>query len=105
MPDGVAFDPRGGFAFTADGGNNTVSVFRLNSSGALASYRPPVPAGVDPIAVSVDYSGKFVVVVTSGGGVLSYAIDRDAQTLIPVDAESVDPVTSSNVLTLSTHAE
>lgn len=105
FPDGVAADPRGGFAFTADGANNTVSVFRLAANGALSSYRPPVPAGTNPIAVAVDYSGKFVCVVTGAGQLLSFALDRDATTLVPIDSDVVTGVSTSSALTLSIHAE
>ncbi len=105
QPDGVAFDPLGNLAFTADGANgNTVSVFRVNSNGSF-SYRSSVVAGTNPIAVATDYSGKFACVVTAAGEVLSFAINRDTQTLTQIDVESVTGISTSGGLTLSTHAE
>lgn len=105
LPDGVAFDPLGEFAFTADGAtNNTVSMFRVQSSGAV-TYLAPYAAGTNPIAVATDYSGKYVCVVTAGGEVLTFAIDRNAATLVPVDTDTMPGIANSGALTLSTHAE
>jgi hypothetical protein len=55
--------------------------------------------------VATDYSGKFLCVVTGAGELLSFAIDRDATTLLLVDSETVPGVSTSSALTLSIHAE
>lgn len=105
LPDGVAFDPLGGFAFTADGAtNNTVSMFRVQSNGAV-TYVNSFAAGTNPIAVGTDYSGKFVCVVTAGGEVRTFAIDRDTPSLTPIDTDTMPGIANSGAVTLSTHAE
>jgi hypothetical protein len=79
-------------------------VFRVNSDGTF-SYRNSVAAGANPVAVATDYSGKFVCVVTGAGEMRSFAIDRDGQTLTPIDTEAVTGISTPGGLTLSTHAE
>jgi 6-phosphogluconolactonase (cycloisomerase 2 family) len=106
LPDGVAFDPLGEFAFTADGAtNNTVSMFRILPNGAVTFSDSEVIAGTNPIAVATDYSGGFVCVVTANGEVYTYAIDRTLGTLTFVSSESLGGISNSGALTLSTHAE
>lgn len=105
LPDGVAFDPLGAFAFTANGAtNNTVSMFRVQPNGGV-TFLNAFAAGTNPIAVSTDYSGKFVCVVTASGEVRTFAIDRDAPTLTPVDTDTMPGIANSGAVTLSTHAE
>jgi hypothetical protein len=81
-----------------------VSMFRVQSNGAV-TYLAPYVAGTNPIAVATDYSGKYVCVVTAGGDVLTFAIDRNAATLTPVDTDNMGGISNSGALTLSTHAE
>ncbi len=80
-------DPAGKFAYVASMGcdfGGTVSMYTINpTTGVLASIGPPVPSNDEfTDSVTVDPSGKFVYVVSSGdvwdtdfGSVVTYTIN------------------------------
>ncbi len=86
-PQSIAVDPTGEFAYVASQGCDFagyVSMYTINSTtGALASIGPPVPTNdEDTDSVTVDPSGKFVYVTSSGnewdidfGSLLTFAIN------------------------------
>jgi YVTN family beta-propeller protein len=88
-PQSIAIDPAGKFAYVAsegcDGGvSGYVSMYTINpTTGALASIGPPVPSNDEfTDSVTVDPSGKFAYVASSGdvfdiddGSILAYTIN------------------------------
>src|SRR5579863_1753403 len=86
-PQSIAVDPSGKFAYVASQGcdlDGYVSMYTINpTTGALASIAPPVPSNDEfTDSVTVDPSGKFAYVASSGdvwdidfGSVLTYTIN------------------------------
>jgi len=86
-PQSIAVDPSGKFAYVASQGcdlDGYVSMYTINpTTGALASIGPPVPTNDEfTDSVTVDPSGKFAYVASSGnvwdidfGSVVTYAIN------------------------------
>jgi YVTN family beta-propeller protein len=86
-PQSIAVDPAGKFAYVASEGCDAagyVSMYTINpTTGALASIGPPVPSNDENTdSVTVDPSGKFAYVASSGnvwdidfGSVLTFAIN------------------------------
>ncbi|MGB9511829.1 MAG: beta-propeller fold lactonase family protein [Candidatus Acidiferrum sp.] len=86
-PQSIAVDPAGKFAYVASQGcdvDGYVSMYTVNpTTGALASIGPPVPSNDEfTDSVTVDPSGKFAYVASSGdvwdidfGSVLTYTIN------------------------------
>jgi DNA-binding beta-propeller fold protein YncE len=86
-PQSIAVDPAGKFAYVASQGCDAegyVSMYTINpATGALASIGPPVPSNDENTdSVTVDPSGKFAYVASSGnvwdidfGSVLTYTIN------------------------------
>ena len=86
-PQSITVDPAGKFAYVASAGCSAqgyVSMYAINpTTGALASIGPPVPSNDESTdSVTVDPSGKFAYVASSGnvwdidfGSVLTYAIN------------------------------
>jgi YVTN family beta-propeller protein len=86
-PQSIAVDPAGKFAYVASQGcdlDGCVSMYTINpTTGALASIGPPVPTNDEfTDSVTVDPSGKFVYVTSSGdvwdidfGSVAAYDIN------------------------------
>ena len=71
----IAIDPSGLFAYTADLTDNTVSAYSVNqSTGALTVIGSPLPVGANALAITTDFSGKFVYVVLTNKSVLTFAI-------------------------------
>jgi YVTN family beta-propeller protein len=86
-PQSIAVDPAGKFAYVASEGCDAagyVSMYTINpTTGALAFIGPPVPSNDEfTDSVTVDPSGKFAYVASSGdvwdidfGSVLTYTIN------------------------------
>jgi 6-phosphogluconolactonase len=86
-PQSIAVDPAGKFAYVASEGCDAegyVSMYTINpTTGALASIGPPVPSNDEfTDSVTVDPSGKFAYVASSGdvwdidfGSVSTYTIN------------------------------
>jgi YVTN family beta-propeller protein len=86
-PQSITVDPAGKFAYVASAGCSAqgyVSMYTINpTTGALASIGPPMPSNDESTdSVTVDPSGKFAYVASSGnvwdidfGSVLTYAIN------------------------------
>jgi 6-phosphogluconolactonase (cycloisomerase 2 family) len=89
---GVA-DPGGGgagggasqFAYVANHNSNNVSLFRVDSGGALVVNGPPIAAGSEPHSINVDPAGRFVYVSNHESNFLSaYTINQTTGALSPV---------------------
>ena len=88
-PQSIAVDPAGKFAYVASGGcggggGGYVSMYTIDpATGALASVGPPVPSNDEfTDSVTVDPSGKFAYVASSGdvwdidfGSIVTFAIN------------------------------
>jgi 6-phosphogluconolactonase (cycloisomerase 2 family) len=71
----IAIDPTGRFAYTADLTDNTVSAYSVSqTTGALTVIGAPLPVGANALAITTDFSGKFVYVVLTNKSVLTFAI-------------------------------
>jgi 6-phosphogluconolactonase len=77
----------GRFAYAANSGDNTISVYSIDSAtGALTAVGAPVPTGASPYAMAVRPDGKYVYVVNEiSNNVSVYAVDAasGALTAIP----------------------
>jgi 6-phosphogluconolactonase (cycloisomerase 2 family) len=81
----IAIDPTGRFAYTADLTDNTVSAYSVNqTTGALTLIGAPLPVGANALAITTDFSGKFVYAVLTNKSVLTFAIgSTGALTAVP----------------------
>jgi len=81
----IAIDPTGRFAYTADLTDNTVTAYTVNqTTGALTVIGAPLPVGANALAITTDFSGKFVYVVLTNKSVLTFAIgSTGALTAVP----------------------
>jgi YVTN family beta-propeller protein len=71
-------DPSGKFAYAANYGDNTISVYTIDqTTGALTAVGTAVAAGTGPTSVTVDPSGKFAYAANYGSNTISvYTIDQ-----------------------------
>jgi 6-phosphogluconolactonase len=95
VPDFVAVDPAGKFAYVTNDGSNDVSMYTINATtGALTSIGT-IAAGTEPVFVAVDPAGKFAYVTNSGSNDVSmYTINATtgALTSMGTIAAGTDPV-------------
>jgi YVTN family beta-propeller protein len=94
-PESITVDPAGKFAYVASSGcaaQGYVSMYTINpTTGALASVGPPVPTNDESTdSVTVDPSGKFVYVTSSGdvwdidfGSIVTFSINPTTGALTP----------------------
>src|SRR5258708_9635896 len=68
-PAAAVIVPR--FAYVANNGDNTVSIYTVNASTGQLRHNGYVAAGTGPVSVSVDPSGKFAYVANFSSGNLS----------------------------------
>ncbi len=107
-PRSAAIDPSGKFLYIANFGvsnfTSTVSAYTIDPvTGFLTAISgSPFAAGVNPIAVAVDPSGRFAYVANNGGGnITAYSINASSGALTQIgtpvnsgsrpDFISVDP--------------
>jgi 6-phosphogluconolactonase len=109
-PASVTVDPRGKFAYVANGGSNDVSAYAINAStGALTSIdcgggpgcSTTTPklfvAGTSPHSITLDPSGKFAYVANSASNdVSAYAINASTGALTLIDCGGVPWLCSTN---------
>jgi 6-phosphogluconolactonase len=126
-PSSVAVDPSGRFAYVANQcrsfpgctrTNSNVSAYAINSStGALREVAgSPFAAGIQPVSVAVDPSGRFAYVTNIGGSlgnISAYTIDSSTGGLsavagspfaagtFPVSVAILGQAQTSSVLTLA----
>jgi 6-phosphogluconolactonase (cycloisomerase 2 family) len=112
QPHGVTIDPKGRFAYVANcgsgqgctgTGSGSITGYALNSvTGAMT----PVPgspflAGLNPFAVTVDPTGKFVYVAnTSSSSVSAFTIDPNSGTLSALAGSPFQVGTQPGALTV-----
>jgi 6-phosphogluconolactonase len=94
---GVFCSTVGRFAYAANAGDNTISVYSIDSTtGALTAVGAPVPTGTSPYAIAARPDGKYVYVVNEISNNISvYAVNATsgALTAIPDSpfAAGMDP--------------
>jgi YVTN family beta-propeller protein len=95
VPDSVAVDPTGKFAYVTNFGSNDVSMYTINATtGALASMGT-IAAGTGPVSVAVDAAGEFAYVANNGSNDVSmYTINATtgALTSLGTIAAGTNPV-------------
>jgi 6-phosphogluconolactonase len=73
------------FAYSANHNSNNVSLFRVDSTGALIVNGPPLAAGTEPHSINVDPAGRFVYVSNHASNFLSaYTVNQTTGALTPV---------------------
>ena len=65
------------YAYTANGGDNSVSTYVVDSASGRLKYIGKVAAGTNPNSVTVDPSGRYAYVANYGGNVSQYSIAAD----------------------------
>jgi len=110
QPFQIAFHPNGKFAYVANWGGTTVSIYAIDAlTGALARIDadPTTPAVDDlagfskPSAVAFDISGRFAYVLNSGvhpGTVSAWAADAGTGRLTRMDANASTPAVDDAVV-------
>lgn len=89
-PNGIIVSSSGQFLYSANGGGN-VTTFTIGGGGLLTLVPPssgnlnPVPAGTNPVAVTLSPDGQVLFVANSGGTVSSYTITTATGLLVPVN--------------------
>ncbi len=85
-PESVAVNPAGTFAFVANFGGNTISVFAIDpTTGALSPVGTPVPTGVDPYGtIAINPEGTFLYVANYGSNSVSAYSISSKGTLAPI---------------------
>lgn len=103
-PVGVAAHTSGDLVFTADRDGNAVNMFLVEWDGDLIPLST-LGSITQPIALTTDYSGQFVYVVTSAGQLHTLRIDRDTDTLTVIDTEVTGAAIAPGTIVTSSHTE
>jgi 6-phosphogluconolactonase len=74
-PTSVAVDPSSKFAYVVNRGDNTLSMYVINSSTGDLTANGTIATGTEPFAVVVDPSGKFAYVTNESGSVSIYTLN------------------------------
>lgn len=94
FPRWIAFDLTGKYAYVANTQESTVSQFKVNpNTGALTRNGSDISAGLLPLQVVVDPSGKFVFTANGDGTVSEFSISKSG-TLIANGTVSIGPISS-----------
>ena len=91
FPRGLAIDPSGKFLYVANSSSsmstgNYVLGFSIDLSGGLTPVPgSPFAAGLNPVSVAVEPSGRFVYVADNGGSSISaYSLNSTSGALTPI---------------------
>jgi 6-phosphogluconolactonase len=92
---------RGRFAYAANRGDNSVSVFSIDSTtGALTALGAPVPTGMSPYAIAAGPGGQFVYVVNEISNNISvYAVNATSGALTAIPDSPFAAGTNPQALT------
>jgi 6-phosphogluconolactonase len=87
-PTWISFRPDGQFAYvsnTNNGAAGSISVYSVDSTGALTAVGSPVPVENGPADLTIDATGTHLYVPNRGSSTISvFSIDPTAGTLAPV---------------------
>ena len=91
----------GRFAYAANGGDNTISAYSIDSTtGALTAVGSPVPAGTSPSAIAARPDGQYVYVVNEISNNISvYAVNATSGALTEILGSPVAAGTAPKALT------
>jgi 6-phosphogluconolactonase len=105
--NGIVQPPAPGFVYATNPSAGTVSVFAVQSGGALQSAPPiTVAAGTTPMATAVDLSGSFLYVANTGSANVSqYKIDHTTGALTPFAAAAVTAGTNPGFVVTDPHGK
>jgi 6-phosphogluconolactonase (cycloisomerase 2 family) len=70
-PSTVFVHPSKKFLYVANGGENTVSLFNVSSSGSLSEVTPRTPTGQQPLSLAIDAGGAFLFAGNVGSNNIS----------------------------------
>lgn len=101
---GVACVANPQFVYVANGGDNTVSAFSINTSTGALTPVPgsPFVAGASPSSIAVNASGTFAYVTNSSDNTVSaYAIDASTGALTPVPGSPFATGSIPNAVTVN----
>lgn len=83
-PDAIASDPTNRFVYVTDGAANQVIGFLVQTDGTLVPMQRPFPTDNDPVSITVDPRGQWVLVSNyNSGTVTDFSIDRATGNLSP----------------------
>jgi len=92
LPFSVTVDPTGKFAYVANNGSDDISAYTIASTGALTPINcsgtcsgKNFPAGMGPVSVSVDPTGKFAYVANNGSDDISAYTIASTGALTPIN--------------------
>lgn len=70
-PTSVVVHPTGQFAYVSNAGENTISFYKIDSTGALSEVTPRTPTQMQPSALLIDPAGKVLFAVNSASNTIS----------------------------------
>jgi 6-phosphogluconolactonase (cycloisomerase 2 family) len=70
-PTSVVVDPSGKFVYVSNAGENTISFYKIDSTGALTEVTPRTPTQMQPSALIIDPAGKLLFAVNSASNTIS----------------------------------
>jgi DNA-binding beta-propeller fold protein YncE len=75
-PVAVAVSTSAHLAFVANGGDNSVSVFKISTAGDLSSVGPAVPSGeILPLHLALNNAGNLLIVGNGNGGSVLFQVN------------------------------
>ena len=81
-PTAVYAHPSGKFAYISNAGEADISLFQVDSRGALTEVTPRTPTGSNPSSLAMDAAGTLLFVTNAGSNtVSSYAINSSTGAL------------------------
>jgi 6-phosphogluconolactonase len=91
----------GRFAYAANAGDNTISVYSIDSTtGALTAVGTPVPTGTSPYAIAARQDGQYVYVVNEISNNISvYAVNATSGELTAIPGSPFAAGTNPQALT------
>jgi 6-phosphogluconolactonase len=102
-PFSIQVHPSKKFLYVANTADNTISLFKIDSSsGALTEVMPRTPTGLNPASLSMDTTGSFLYASNNGSNSISaYSIDSTSGVLTELAGSPVGTATGPNYLTVS----
>ncbi|HST10799.1 MAG TPA: beta-propeller fold lactonase family protein [Terriglobales bacterium] len=75
-PTAIRVHPSGKFAYVSNAGEDTISLYKIDSTGALTEVTPRAVTGDQPSDILLDPAGKFLFTINSAGNTISaFSID------------------------------
>jgi 6-phosphogluconolactonase (cycloisomerase 2 family) len=86
-PTAIRVHPSGKFVYVTNAGENTISLYKVGSTGALTEITPRTTTGRQPADLVMDPSGNFLFVTNSADNTVSaYSITAGTGVLEVIDA-------------------